>query len=61
MKVKFRDVMCMGNKTYKAGEDVEVSDISGQQLIDRGDAELVKDDDSSVKAKAAKKTATKEE
>jgi hypothetical protein len=61
MKVKFRDVMCMGNKTYKAGEDVEVSDISGQQLIDRGDAELVKDDDSSVKAKAAKKPATKEE
>ena len=61
MKVKFRDVMCMGNKTYKAGEDVEVSDISGQQLVDRGDAELVKDDDSSVKAKAAKKPATKEE
>lgn len=63
MKVKFKDVMCMGNKTYKAGEDVEVSDISGQELIDRGDAELVKyDDDSAAKSKpAAKKSTTKDE
>ena len=61
MKVKFKDVMCMGNKTYKAGEDVDVSDISGQQLIDRGDADLVEEDDSTTKSKATKKTNTKDE
>lgn len=61
MKVKFKDVMCMGNKTYKAGEDVDVSDISGQQLIDRGDADLVEEDDSTTKSKATKKSTTKDE
>lgn len=61
MKVKFKDVMCMGNKTYKAGEDVDVSDISGQQLIDRGDADLVEEDDSTAKSKATKKSTTKDE
>ncbi len=61
MKVKFKDVMCMGNKTYKAGEDVDVSDISGQQLIDRGDADLAEEDDSTPKPKTNKKPTTKEE
>ncbi|CAM3970363.1 hypothetical protein PSAR109036_01860 [Psychrobacter arenosus] len=55
MKVKFLDVMCMGNKTHAAGSIVEVPDLSAQQLIERGDAELI--DDSSTeddKTKAAK-------
>ena len=61
MKVKFRDVMCMGNKTYLAGEDVDVSDISGQQLIDKEYADFVKEDDSAPKPKTPKKTDNKAE
>lgn len=60
MKVKFRDVMCMGNKTYLAGDTAEVSDISGQQLIDNEYADLVKDDSAS-KSKSTKKAADKKE
>lgn len=54
MKVKFRDVMCMGNKTYLAGDTADVSDISGQQLIDKEYADIVEDD--APKTKTAKKT-----
>ncbi|MGP5406093.1 hypothetical protein ACTXLW_00605 [Psychrobacter celer] len=60
MKVKFRDVMCMGNKTYLAGDTIEVGDITGQQLIDKEYADLVEDDDKS-KTKATKKAADKKE
>lgn len=60
MKVKFKDVMCMGNKTYLAGDTAEVSDITGQQLIDKEYADLVEDDDKS-KTKAIKKAADKKE
>ena len=61
MKVKFKDVICMGNQTYKAGEVGEFTDITGQQLIDKGYVEAVAekkaDDD---KAKAAAEKAEKE-
>lgn len=60
MKVKFRDVMCMGNKTHLAGDTAEVSDISGQQLIDKKYADLVEEDDA-PKTKTAKKPASKKE
>ena len=66
MKVKFKDVMCMGNQTYIAGEVGEFTDITGQQLIDKGYAEAVddKDDkkkaDADVKARAAAEKAEKE-
>lgn len=60
MKVKFRDVMCMGNQTYTAGEVGEFTDITGQQLIDKEYADLVEDDDKS-KTKTTKKTANKAE
>ena len=29
MKVKFKDVICMGNQTYTAGEVGEFTDITG--------------------------------
>lgn len=66
MKVKFKDVICMGNQTYTAGEVGEFTDITGQQLIDKKYAELAvesdaSDDDSEAKAKTAKKTTTKAE
>lgn len=66
MKVKFKDVICMGNQTYKAGEVGEFTDITGQQLIDKKYAELAvesdaSDDDSEAKVKTAKKTTTKAE
>lgn len=66
MKVKFRDVMCMGNKTYLADDTAEVGDITGQQLIEKGYAEAVdgKDDKkkaaAEAKAKAAAEKAEKE-
>ena len=61
MKVKFKDVICMGNQTYKAGDVGEFTDITGQQLIDKGYVEAVADkkaDDD--KAKAAAEKAEKE-
>lgn len=66
MKVKFKDVICMGNQTYTAGEVGEFTDITGQQLIDKKYAELAvesdaSDDDSEAKVKTAKKTTTKAE
>jgi len=62
MKVKFKDVMCMGNKTYLADDTAEVSDITGQQLIEKGYAEAVDGkDESDDKSKAAKKTTKKAE
>lgn len=58
MKVKFKDVICMGNQTYKAGDVGEFTDITGQQLIDKGYVEAVAekkaDDDAKAKAAAAK-------
>lgn len=66
MKVKFKDVICMGNQTYTAGEVGEFTDITGQQLIDKGYAEASddKDDkkkaDDDAKAKAAAEKAEKE-
>ena len=55
MKVKFKDVICMGNQTYTAGEVGEFTDITGQQLIDKGYVEAVaeKKADDDAKAKAA--------
>ncbi|WP_352338275.1 hypothetical protein [Psychrobacter sp. 16-MNA-CIBAN-0192] len=66
MKVKFKDVICMGNKTYMAGEVSEFTDITGQQLIDKEYAVLAvktdaSDDESEAKVKTAKKTTTKAE
>lgn len=61
MKVKFKDVICMGNQTYTAGEVGEFTDNTGQQLIDKGYVEAVADkkaDDD--KAKAAAEKAEKE-
>ena len=63
MKVKFKDVMCMGNKTYKAGEVGEFTDITGQKLIDSDYAEVSDDKDDKKKADAdakAKAAAEKE-
>lgn len=62
MKVKFKDVICMGNQTYKAGEVGEFTDITGQQLIDKGYAEAAaeKKADDDAKAKAAAEKAEKE-
>ena len=66
MKVKFKDVICMGNKTYTAGEVGEFTDITGQQLIDKGYAEAAEDKDAKkkadddAKAKAAAEKAEKE-
>ena len=62
MKVKFKDVICMGNKTYKAGEVGEFTDITGQQLIDKGYAEVAaeKKADDDAKAKAPAEKAEKE-
>ena len=62
MKVKFKDVICMGNQTYTAGEVGEFTDITGQQLIDKGYVEAVADkkDDDDAKAKAAAEKAEKE-
>lgn len=50
MKVKFKDVVCMGNQTYIAGEVGEFTDITGQQLIDKGYAEASDDKDDKKKA-----------
>ncbi len=62
MKVKFKDVICMGNQTYKAGDVGEFTDITGQQLIDKGYAEAADDkDESDNKPKTAKKTTKKAE
>ena len=64
MKVKFKDVICMGNQTYKAGEVGEFTDITGQQLIDKGYAEAAAekkaDDDAKAKAAAEKEAKAKE-
>lgn len=63
MKVKFKDVICMGNQTYTAGEVGEFTDITGQQLIDKGYAEVAEDKDDKKKAEAeakAKAAAEKE-
>lgn len=63
MKVKFKDVICMGNQTYTAGEVGEFTDITGQQLIDKGYAEAGEDKDDKKKADAdakAKAAAEKE-
>ena len=66
MKVKFKDVICMGNQTYKAGEVGEFTDITGQQLIDKDYAEAAEDKDAKkkadddAKAKAAAEKAEKE-
>ena len=61
MKVKFKDVICMGNQTYKAGEVGEFTDITGQQLIDKGYVEAVADKNADDdKAKAAAEKAEKE-
>ena len=62
MKVKFKDVICMGNQTYKAGEVGEFTDITGQQLIDKGYAEAAAErkTDDDAKAKAAAEKAEKE-
>ena len=63
MKVKFKDVVCMGNQTYTAGEVGEFTDITGQQLIDKGYAEVAEDKDDKKKAEAeakAKAAAEKE-
>lgn len=60
MKVKFKDVICMGNQTYKAGEVGEFTDITGQQLIDKGYVEAVADKKADDKAKAAAEKAEKE-
>ncbi|MEG9303322.1 hypothetical protein [Psychrobacter celer] len=62
MKVKFKDVICMGNQTYKAGDVGEFTDITGQQLIDKGYAEAADDkDESDNKSKTAKKPTKKAE
>lgn len=66
MKVKFNDVICMGNKTYVAGDVAEFTDVTAQQLIDKKYAELAvesdaSDDESEAKVKTAKKTTTKAE
>ena len=62
MKVRFKDVICMGNKTYSSDDTADVSDITGQQLIDNGYADVVvADDEPEVKPKPAKKPATKNE
>ena len=62
MKVKFKDVICMGNQTYTAGEVGEFTDITGQQQIDKGYAEAAdeKKADDDAKAKAAAEKAEKE-
>lgn len=62
MKVKFKDVICMGNQTYTAGEVGEFTEITGQQLIDKGYVEAVaeKKADDDAKAKAAAEKAEKE-
>tara|TARA_R110002020_G_scaffold446238_4_gene658500 strand:- start:580 stop:831 length:252 start_codon:yes stop_codon:yes gene_type:complete len=67
MKVKFKDVMCMGNQTYTTGEVGEFTDITGQQLVDKGYAEAADDkddekkaaDDAKAKAAAEKEAAEK--
>lgn len=67
MKVKFKDVTCMGNQTYITGEVGEFTDITGQQLIDKGYAEAADDkddkkkvaDDAKAKAAAEKEAAEK--
>lgn len=66
MKVKFRDTICMGNKTYIADDVAEFTDITGQQLIDQGYAEQAGDkedvtDKSSAAPQTAKKTTKKAE
>lgn len=61
MKVKFNDVICMGNKTYAAGDVAEFTDITGQQLIDKGYAEAADDKDEVGDKTAAKKTIKKAE
>lgn len=47
MKIKFNDVICMGNKTYVAGDVAEFNDITGQQLIDKKYADLAVESDAS--------------
>ena len=36
MKVKFNDSIAHGNRTYVAGDVIEVSDQTGQEFIDKG-------------------------
>jgi hypothetical protein len=43
MKVKFIEVGAMGNQVFLVGDIAEVSDQTGQELIDKGYAEKVAD------------------
>lgn len=43
MKVKFNDSIAHGNRTYVAGDVIEVSDQTGQEFIDKGYAEKAAD------------------
>ena len=40
MKVKFIEVGAMGNQVFLVGDIAEVSDQTGQELIDKGYAEF---------------------
>lgn len=61
MKVKFKDVICMGNQTYKAGEVGKFTEITGQQLIDKGYVEAVAEKaEKEAAAKAEKEAKAKE-
>ena len=43
MKVKFIEVGAMGNQVFLVGDIAEVSDQTGQELIDKGYAEKAAD------------------
>ena len=43
MKIKFIEVGAMGNQVFLVGDIAEVSDQTGQELIDKGYAEKAAD------------------
>lgn len=68
MKVKFNDSIAHGNRTYVAGDVIEVSDQTGQEFIDKGYAEKAADSAKVTEppkpaqaARTTKTTATKAE
>lgn len=63
MKVKFIEVGAMGNQVFLTGDVAEVTDQTGQELIDKGYAEKAADNakvTESPKSPSTAKTKAKE-
>lgn len=56
MKVKFLDVVHMTNKLYKAGDIGEFSELTANELVEKGLAELAEDSDGTEKTDVPKQS-----